>query len=294
MTDKVAIVTGASSGIGEATARKLQARGYTVYAVARRLERMAPLAEAGIRPVRVDVTDDGDLVGLVDRVIAEVGRVDVLVNNAGYGSLGAVEEVPLDEARRQFEVNVFGLARLSQLVLPHMRRQGHGRIINISSVGGKIYEPLGGWYHATKFAVEGLSDSMRMELAPLGVHVVVIQPGAIDTEWSGIAAERLLATSGNGAYAEQAARSAAFFNADADGIASRPTVIADVVVKAVTARRPRTRYAAGGGARAILAARRLLTDRGFDRLMGTMIKTLARIAVRRAARQQQRLASDRA
>src|SRR5262245_63063522 len=157
MTDRVAIVTGASSGIGEATARRLREMGYTVYAAARRVDRMAPLAQAGIHPVGVDVTDDASLVGFVDRVIAESGRVDVLVNNAGYGSYGAVEEVPLDEARRQFEVNVFGLARLTQLVLPHMRRQGAGRIVNISSIGGKIHEPLGGWYHATKFAVEGLS-----------------------------------------------------------------------------------------------------------------------------------------
>ena len=144
MSDKVAIVTGASSGIGEATARRLHVLGYTVYAAARRVDRMAPLAEAGIRTAGVDVTDDGSMVGFVDRVIVESGRIDVLVNNAGYGSYGAVEQVPMDEARRQFEVNVFGLARLSQLVLPHMRRQRAGRIINISSIGGKIYEPLGG------------------------------------------------------------------------------------------------------------------------------------------------------
>src|SRR5215813_6719349 len=151
MTDTVAIVTGASSGIGEAIARRLQTIGYTVYAAARRVDRMAPLAEVGVRPVGVDVTDDASLVGLVEHVIAESGRVDVLVNNAGYGSYGAVEDVPLDEARRQFEVNVFGLARPSQLVLPHMRRQRSGRIVNISSMGGRIHEPLGGWYHATKF-----------------------------------------------------------------------------------------------------------------------------------------------
>src|SRR4029453_8989798 len=194
--------------------------GYTVYAAARRVDRMAPLAEVGIRPVGLDVTDDASMVGFVDHVLAESGRGDVLVNNAGYGSYGAVEDVPLDEARRQFEVNVFGLARLSQLVLPHMRRQRSGRVINLSSIGGKIYDPLGGWYHATKFAVEGLSDSMRLELAPLGIHVVVIEPGAIATEWSGIAGQHLLATSGQGAYAEQAARMAAFLTADPQGMAS--------------------------------------------------------------------------
>src|SRR5262245_52781560 len=157
MDTKVAIVTGASSGIGESTARRLRALGYTVYAAARRVDRMAGLAADGIRVVRLDVTDDASMSALVDHVVAESGRIDVLVNNAGYGSYGAVEDVPLAEARRQFEVNVFGLARLTQLVLPHMRRQGAGRIVNISSIGGKIHEPLGGWYHATKFAVEGLS-----------------------------------------------------------------------------------------------------------------------------------------
>jgi NAD(P)-dependent dehydrogenase (short-subunit alcohol dehydrogenase family) len=289
MSDKVAIVTGASSGIGEATARRLHAMGYTVYAAARRVDRMAPLAEAGIRTAGVDVTDDGSLVAFVDRVIAESGRIDVLVNNAGYGSYGAVEEVPLDEARRQFEVNVFGLARLSQLVLPHMRRQHAGRIINISSMGGKIYEPLGGWYHATKFAVEGLSDSMRLELAPLGVQVVVIEPGAIATEWSSIAGQHLLARSGHGAYADQANRMATFLTAEPEGQASPPSVIANAVARAATARRPRTRYAVGRGAKPILAARRILSDRAFDRLMLTTLNTLARIATR-----QQRLTGQRA
>ncbi|GAA4250129.1 oxidoreductase [Dactylosporangium darangshiense] len=286
-SDKVAIVTGASSGIGEATARRLRAMGYTVYAAARRVERMAPMAEIGIRPVGVDVTDDESMVGFVERVIAESGRVDVLVNNAGYGSYGAVEDVPLHEARRQFEVNVFGLARLSQLVLPHMRRQGSGRIINISSIGGKIYEPLGGWYHATKFAVEGLSDSMRMELAPFGIDVVVIEPGAIATEWSGVAGRHLLETSGQGPYAKQAARLATFFTADPDGMASPPSVIADAVAKVVTARRPRTRYAVGRGAKPILAARRILPDRAFDRIMNITLAALSRQAARRTAGQGQ-------
>jgi NAD(P)-dependent dehydrogenase (short-subunit alcohol dehydrogenase family) len=281
MGDKVAIVTGASSGIGAATAQRLHGLGYTVYAMARRLDRMAPLVQAGIHTASVDVTDDAALVSFVDSVVAGSGRVDVLVNNAGYGSYGAVEDVPLDEARRQFEVNVFGLARLSQLVLPHMRRQGSGRIINISSMGGKIYEPLGGWYHATKFAVEGLSDSMRLELAPLGIDVVVIEPGGIATEWPAIAGENLLATSGQGAYAAQAKKMATFLLADAGGVASPPSVIATAVARAVTARRPRTRYAVGSGAKPLLALRRVLPDRGFDRLMMTMLNTLSRVAARR-------------
>jgi NAD(P)-dependent dehydrogenase (short-subunit alcohol dehydrogenase family) len=292
MNAKVAIVTGASSGIGEATARRLRALGYTVYAAARRVDRMASLVEVGIRPVKVDVTDDASLIGFVDRVLAESGRVDVLVNNAGYGSYGSVEEVPLHEARRQFEVNVFGLARLTQLVLPHMRRQSTGRIINISSMGGKIYEPLGGWYHATKFAVEGLSDSMRMELAPLGIDVIVVEPGAIATEWAAIASQHLLATSGQGAYAEQATRMAAFFTADPEGQASPPSVVADAVAKAATVRRPRTRYAVGRGAKSILAARSILSDRAFDRLMNTALRTLARRAARQADRNRRRVTAN--
>ena len=206
MTTRVALVTGGSSGIGEETARRLRQADFEVYAVARRVDRMAHLEAEGIHVFGMDVTDDASMVSGVERVIAEQGRIDVLVNNAGYGSYGAVEDVPIDEARRQFEVNVFGLARLTQLVTPHMRRQGSGRIINISSIGGKFYEPLGAWYHATKFAVEGFSDSLRVELAPFGIDVVIIEPGPIRTEWNEISRESLTETSAGGAYEEQAAK----------------------------------------------------------------------------------------
>jgi NAD(P)-dependent dehydrogenase (short-subunit alcohol dehydrogenase family) len=262
---KVAIVTGASSGIGAAVARRLNASGHIVYAVARRLELMAPLAEDGVVPVRLDITDDGALTALVSRVIAETGRIDVLVNNAGYGALGAIEDVSLAEARRQFDVNLFGLARLTQLVLPHMRDQRGGRIINMSSMGGKIHVPLGGWYHATKFAVEGFSDALRLEVAPFGIHVVVIEPGAIDTEWHGVAADNLLTTSGAGAYADQATAVAKILAAG--GLGSSPEVIADAVDRAVRARRPRSRYAVGLGAKPVLLIRRVLPDKVFDRLV---------------------------
>ncbi|WP_329789244.1 oxidoreductase [Lentzea sp. DG1S-22] len=266
---KVALVTGASSGIGEATAKELQKAGYTVYAAARRVQRMEGLATKGVRVLEMDVTDDGSMTEGVKKIIAETGRIDVLVNNAGYGSYGAVEDVPLDEARYQFEVNVFGLARLVQLVSPHMREAGRGRIINVSSIGGRIYEPLGAWYHSTKFAVEGLSDSLRLELKPFGVDVVVIQPGGIKTEWGGIAVENLEKTSGGGAYAGQVKQLAGFFSQMER--ASEPEVIADVIVKAAEARRPRTRYAAGFGARPVLFARRVLSDRAFDALfLGAM------------------------
>ena len=277
MTTKVAIVTCASSGIGEETAKRLAGLGYTVYAAARRVERMANLTAEGIRPVKVDVTDDDALAAFVEEVVTESGRVDVLVNNAGYGSYGSVEDVPMAEARRQFDVNVFGLARLTQLVLPHMRRRGGGYVVNVSSVGGRIYKPLGGWYHATKFAVEGLSDSLRLEVAPFGIHVVVIQPGAIRTEWADIAAEGLRERSAGTAYADQAVLvSGVLKRAENPRLTSRPAVVADAVARAVQARRPRTRYAVGRGARTVLTARRLLRDRTFDRLVTTTFRLAGR------------------
>lgn len=265
MDSPVAIVTGASSGIGNVTARRLSSLGWTVYAGARRMERMAPLAEAGIHVMALDVTDDGSTVTCVERVLAESGRVDVLVNNAGYGSYGALEDVSIEEARRQVEVNLFGLARLTQLVLPHMRAQRSGTIVNVSSMGGKMYEPLGSWYHATKFAVEGLSDSLRLEVAPFGIHVVVVEPGAIKTEWGTIAANSLLDTSGETAYADQALRQARLLSSARLG--SSPDVVAKAIVRAVSTSRPRTRYVVGAGARPLLLARRLLPDRAFDALL---------------------------
>jgi NAD(P)-dependent dehydrogenase (short-subunit alcohol dehydrogenase family) len=266
--NKTAFVTGASAGIGEAAARALLAAGYRVFAGARRLDRMAELATAGATLLKLDLTDDASIVAAVNAIKSEAGRIDVLVNNAGYGSYGALEDVPLSEGRRQFEVNVFGLARLCQLVLPMMRAQKSGKIVNITSIGGKIWEPLGGWYHATKFAVEGLSDCLRVEVARFGIDVIVIEPGAIRTEWAGIAREGLLQMSGNGAYGELAKRHARMLaTAETSSLASPPEVVARTIVRAVNARRPKTRYATGGGARTILFLRTILPDRMFDRLI---------------------------
>jgi NAD(P)-dependent dehydrogenase (short-subunit alcohol dehydrogenase family) len=275
---KVAVVTGASSGIGEAAARRLGDAGFTVYAVARRVDRMQSLADRGIHTMSTDVTRDDEMVALVDRVIAEAGRIDVLVNNAGYGSYGALEEVTLEEARRQVEVNLFGLARLTQLVVPHMRAQGGGHILNISSIGGKMGEPLGVWYHATKFAVEGLSDSLRPELAPFGIHVVVIEPGAIRTEWGAIAADHLESATADGPYEQQAATHARVLRSGSgeDGRGSDPDVVAKAIVKAATATRPRTRYAVGLGAKPIMALRKVLPDRAFDWVLATGYKAVDR------------------
>lgn len=268
MSAPVALVTGGSSGIGESTARALLAKGFTVYAVARRVDRMAALSSEGVHTFAMDVTDDDSMVAGVQRVFDEQGRLDVLVNNAGYGSYGAVEDVPIDEARRQFEVNVFGLARLVQLVTPHMRAQGSGRIINLSSIGGKFYEPFGAWYHATKFAVEGFSDSLRMELRPFGIKVVLIEPGPIRTEWNEIARDSLLERSGDGAYASYARRAHDVMERfDEPERASTPEEVADKIVKAATVRRPAARYPVGRGARVITTSRDLLPDRVFDEVV---------------------------
>ena len=268
MTSPVALVTGAASGIGEATARALLAKGFTVYAVARRVERMTALADLGVTTFAMDVTDDASMVSGIERIVAEQGRIDVLVNNAGYGSYGAVEDVPIDEARRQFEVNVFGLARLVQLVTPHMRAHRSGRIINISSIGGKFYEPFGAWYHATKFAVEGFSDSLRMELRPFGIKVVLIEPGPIRTEWNEIARDSLLERSGDGPYADWARTAHGVLERfDEPSRASTPEEVADKIVKAATVTRPAARYPVGRGARMITTSRDLLPDRVFDEVV---------------------------
>jgi short-subunit dehydrogenase len=270
MVQKVALVTGASSGIGETTARRLREAGFVVYAAARRVERMAGLAASGVHAIALDVTAEVSAKDAVAEILAREGRIDVLVNNAGYGSYGAFEEVSMSEAREQIEVNLFGLAHLTQLVLPAMRAQRSGTVINISSMGGRFAGPMGSWYHASKFAVEGLSDSLRLEVKRFGIDVVLIEPGEIRTEWPAIAAKKLRATSGQGPYAEQADAAAAHLEANAQPSArmtSPPSVIADAVTRAATTRRPRTRYRVGAGANPLVFLRRVLPDRAFDALI---------------------------
>ncbi|MFF2317573.1 oxidoreductase [Arthrobacter sp. NPDC058097] len=267
MDKKVALVTGGSSGIGEVAARQLKDAGFTVYAAARRTDRMAALEQAGIRTLALDVTDAESTRAAVERIIADEGRVDVLVNNAGYGSYGSLEEVPLAEAQAQLDVNVLGLARLAQLVLPHMRTQGSGRIINISSMGGRFATPLGSWYHASKYAVEGLSDAMRLEVGQFGIDVVLIEPGGIRTEWGAIAADKLRATSGQGAYRTQAEAMIKTLSASSEPgyrLVSPPEVVGRAITKAATARKPRTRYSVGIGATPMIWLSRVLPDRTFD------------------------------
>lgn len=265
---KVALVTGASSGIGMEAARRLKQAGFIVYGAARRIDRMRELEKDGVHTVALDVIDEKSVLECVRTIMEREGRIDILVNNAGYGSYGAIEDVPVSEAQAQFEVNLFGLARVTQAVLPAMRANGFGRIINISSMGGKIHTPFGGWYHATKFAVEGFSDCLRLEVERFGIDVVVIEPGGIKTEWGVIAADHLRKTSGHGAYAIDANKTAdSMLKTYQGNRLSPPSVIADAIVGAATASKPRTRYAIGFGAKPILFARRWLSDRMFDKLM---------------------------
>ena len=271
-TKGVAIVTGASAGIGKAIVRRLIAEGWTVYGGARRLNQMSDIALMGAKVLPLDVTDDASMSIFVSGVLAVERRIDILVNNAGYGSYGAFEDVPLEEAKRQFEVNVFGLARMSQLVMPIMRKQGAGRIINISSMGGRIWSPFGAWYHATKHSVEVLSDLMSFETTPFGVHTVVIQPGGVATEWGKIAAENLHATSKKSVYRD---------NADlvADVLeytkGAEPDVIAKAVSKAVNARKPRRRYAVPFDAKFLIFLRWLLPEGAWARVIWFMVKSAA-------------------
>jgi NAD(P)-dependent dehydrogenase (short-subunit alcohol dehydrogenase family) len=271
MKQQTILITGASSGIGKAAAFLLHEKGHRVYAAARQTEKMKDLEQAGIGVLSLDVTKEDSILAAVQHIFQEAGVIDVLVNNAGYGSYGALEDVPLSEARYQFEVNIFGLARLTQLVIPRMREQHYGKIINISSIGGKLGEPHGAWYHATKFAVEGLSDSIRMELKQFGIQVVIIEPGAIKTEWTGIARENLLKVSGNSAYQDLARKHARMFET-ADKRGASPKVVAKTIERAIRSSNPRTRYASGGGAKPILFLRRILSDKQFDKIMLSLMK----------------------
>ena len=271
-SNKVILLTGASSGIGYDTAVALAQQGHKVYAAARRVDRMEPLREFGIVPLKMDVTDEASMQKGVKALLDAEGRIDVLINNAGYGYFGAVENVPMDDARNQLEVNVFGLARLCQLVLPTMRAQHSGRIINTASVAGRAVFYYGGWYHVSKYAVESLSDAMRMELKPFGIDVVIIEPGAIKTNWGIIAADHLIESSKGTAYEQTGTMMANNLrNMYLSNTISDPAVVRKAIVRAVNARRPCTRYRIGRMANAIVFFHWLLPTRWWDaflRLMG--------------------------
>lgn len=262
-TFKRILITGASSGIGYDTAKALAIAGYEVFAAARRVELMEPLREFGVKPVHLDVTSQESIA----ECLTAVGKVDVLVNNAGYGYFGAIENVPLEEARRQLEVNLFGLAALCRAVLPGMRSRGCGRIINVSSVAGRGVLYFGGWYHVSKYAVEAFSDALRIEMKPFGVDVVLIEPGGIHTDWGVIAADHLHNSSLGTPYEEPGLNQARIMKwAYTRRFLSEPVVVQRAICRAVKARRPRSRYIVGFGARALLLAHALLPTRWWDAL----------------------------
>ena len=266
---KVVLITGASSGIGFATLKKLVGEGHTVYGSGRKQEDKKKIRAAGGHPVEMEMTDYKTLEKDVQQIIKKEGRIDVLFNNAGYGLYGSVEETDIEKAKHQFDVNLFGLARLTQLVLPHMRKAGIGTIINTSSMGGKMYTPLGAWYHATKHALEGWSDCLRLELKEFNIDVVIIEPGGIQTPWGHIAAENVRKISSKGPYKNigKLASENMLSSYEKPGSLSPPSVIADVVSKAINAKRPKTRYVAGKYARPLLFVRKYMGDRVFDKVI---------------------------
>src|SRR5947209_2812368 len=251
---KAALITGCSTGIGRATADRLAEKGHTVYATARRLESIADLEEKGCRILSLDVTDEESMRAAVIQVEQAEGAVGALVNNAGYSQSGAIEDVPMDEVRRQFETNVFGLIRMSQLVLPGMRRQSYGRIVNVSSMGGRLVFPGGGIYHATKHAVETVSDALRFEVKGFGIGVSIIEPGLIKTQFGETAVGTIDgATSEDGPYAKfnaaVAASTANAYSGAMSRLAAPPDAVARAVERAITSRHPRPRYVITIGAR---------------------------------------------
>jgi NAD(P)-dependent dehydrogenase (short-subunit alcohol dehydrogenase family) len=271
---KAVLITGCSSGIGRATAERLAAHGWTVYASARRLDAIRDLAERGCKLLALDVCDDASMRAAVAGIEQAEGAVGVLVNNAGYGQEGAVEEVSMDEIRRQFETNFFGLVRLSKLVLPGMRRQGWGKIVNLSSMGGRLTFPGGGYYHASKHALEALSDALRFEVRGFGVDVIVIEPGPIKTRFGDTAVDSIgdlgaRASPYAGFNATVARRIREAYEGPMAAFAAGPDAVAKVIETAIAANRPKTRYPVTFAARALMALRRWLPDRAFDAFLRT-------------------------
>jgi len=271
---KTVLITGCSTGIGRATAEHLAAQGWNVYATARKPETIQDLEAKGCKLLALDVCDESSMQAAVASVEQAEGAVGVLVNNAGYSQSGAVESVPLDQVRRQFETNVFGLVRMIQLVLPGMRRQGWGKVVNISSMGGKLTFPGGGFYHGTKHAVEAISDALRWEVRGFGVDVIVIEPGLIKTHFGDTAVGSIdESVSANGPYAEfnqaVATATAGIYDGPMAKLGAGPEAVAKKIEKAISKRRPRTRYPVTASARLALTQRRLLSDRMWDAVLAS-------------------------
>lgn len=275
ITKKIILITGASSGMGKYTALALAEQGHTVYAGARRLEKLLELESSGIIPVEMDVTSGADNARVVDQILSEQGRIDVLINNAGFGLYGSVEDIPLEDAKYQFEVNLFGLADITKKVIPHMRKQKSGRIVSTSSMGGKIYTPLGAWYHATKHALEGWSDCLRLELQPFGIDVILIEPGGVRTEFGDVLGEKLQKYYEGSAYKEQMDPFITMMdNPKMKEMGTAPEVLAKEFVKAVNSKYPKTRYVKGMMARPLMFLRRWFGDRVYDFVIRKMFRLM--------------------
>jgi NAD(P)-dependent dehydrogenase (short-subunit alcohol dehydrogenase family) len=268
---KAVLITGCSSGIGAATAAHLADQGWKVYATARRPETLMDLRDRGCETLALDVTDESSMRAAVDAVTEAEGAVGVLVNNAGYSQSGALETLPMEQVRRQFETNVFGLLRMCQLALPGMRAQRWGKIVNVGSMGGRLTFPGGGVYHATKYALEALSDVMRFEVRGFGVDVILIEPGLIVTNFGEVAAGSVSDTGADAAYAEfnkqVAKRTQEAYKGPMSKLGGGPEAVAEAIAKAISTSRPKTRYPVTASARLLLGQRRLTPDRVWDMIM---------------------------
>lgn len=268
---KAVLITGCSSGIGRATAERLAKKGWTVYASARRPESIADLAEVGCKTLRLDVTDEDSMRAAVAEIEREQGAVGVLINNAGYSQSGPVEQIDLAAVRRQFETNVFGLVALTQMVLPKMRDQRWGKVVNIGSMGGRLTFPGGGYYHATKHALEAISDALRFEVRGFGIDTILIEPGLIVTDFGTAAVASMDDVSGDGPYGEFNAKLAALtegvYKSPMRHLGGGPDAVAKAIQRAISRRRPPARVRVTASARMAIIQRRLTPDRVWDAAM---------------------------
>lgn len=270
---KVILITGASSGIGKDTALNLIKEGHVVYGVARRLEMMQDIIQVGGYAIKMDILEERNIDDVVNQIIKKQNRVDVLINNAGYGLWGAVETISIDEAKRQFDVNIFGLAYLTKKIIPIMREQKSGKIINMSSMGGKVYTPFGAWYHATKYALEGWSDCLRIELKSFGINVILIEPGVIKTEFQDVMMDSTVERSIGTPYEKKLkALEKATQEMYARGIGSPPSTITKLIIKAINSHNPKRRYVGGLFAKPMLFIKKWFGDKMYEKAIMSQIK----------------------
>lgn len=270
---KVILITGASSGIGKDTALSLIKEGHIVYGAARRLEMMQDIIQAGGHAIKMDILKDRNIDDVVNQIINEQNRIDILINNAGYGLWGAVETISIDEAKRQFDVNIFGLAYLTKKIIPFMREQKSGKIINMSSMGGKVYTPFGAWYHATKYALEGWSDCLRIELKSFGIDVILIEPGVIKTEFQDVMMDSTVERSIGTPYEKKLkALEKATQEMYARGIGSPPSTITKLIIKAINSHNPKRRYVGGLFAKPMLFIKKWFGDKMYEKAIMSQIK----------------------